>query len=928
MDPVGLYYREFEIPADWDNRQIFLHFDGVRSAFYLWVNGKEVGYSQGSATPAEFNITSYLNEGSNSVALKVFRWSDGSYLEDQDAWRLSGIYRDVYLLSTPNMHIRDMFVTTDLDDQYKDASLQIQVKVRKYIDLDESTRSIEYFLYDENKNLIANSTASIPRFENDDEISQKLTQKITSPKKWSAEYPNLYTLVLKLKEKDNQIIEIVSTKVGFREVVIRDGQLLVNGKAILLKGVNRHEHDPDHGRTISEEMMIKDITLMKQFNINAVRTSHYPNSPRWYELCDQYGLYLTDETNLETHEIWSALTKNPSWKEAFVDRAKRMVERDKNHPSVIIWSLGNEAGYGPNHEAMASWIRAYDPSRPIHYEPTDPGYSAEPSHFDIIANMYPSVEFMVELSKQNPDRPVIICEYAHAMGNSVGNLQDYWDAIEGNPRIQGAFIWDWVDQGLRQYTEEGVEWFAYGGDFGEQPTDSNYCLNGLVFPDRTVQPELFEVKKVYQYIKTKSTDAMSGIFEISNQYNFYSMENVYLNWDLHANGVSIEKGKITDIAMDPGETRQITIPFTKPDIKPNTEYWLKLSYHLENNTSWGTAGHEIAWNEFQLKFEKPDPDVYSLSSMSEISMQENDDTIEVRGSNFDIVFDKGTGIIKSYKKNDKNILVSGPVPNFWRAPVDNDIGGFERSFRYRWYQAGLDKVESKLQGITTEILDPKVIRITVNLDMIGKTGKIDYSAIYTIFGNGELMIDNMFDVDESMPPLPRVGITMQIPNTFVNMSWYGRGPHESYWDRKSGAAVGLYTGLVADQFVPYIKPQENGNKTDVRWAQLSDGNGSGISVVGMPVINVSAHNYTLENLTNAHHTYDIVDGENITLNVDYQQMGLGGDDSWNPRTHKEYLLDKKTYVFSVRLSPDAGISTDQSSILLKNLPAIYLMKNE
>jgi beta-galactosidase len=922
MNPVGLYKREFNIPEDWEERQVFLHFDGVKSAFYLWINGTEVGYSQGSATPAEFNITQYLKEGTNSVAVQVFRWSDGSYLEDQDAWRLSGIYRDVYLYSTPSLHIRDFAVTTNLDEEYINAELQTILQVKNYSDDEMDDYLIEVSLHDSKNNILAKSSAEISEIQAGDELPYEILQDIDSPEKWSAETPHLYTLLIKLKNDDEEVIETLSTKVGFREVEIKDGQLLVNGKAILLKGVNRHEHDPDQGRTVPEDVMIKDIKLMKQFNINAVRTSHYPNHPRWYELCDQFGLYLIDETNIETHEIWSDLTKNPSWKDAFIDRGERMVTRDKNHPSVIIWSLGNESGYGPNHEAMAAWIRLMDNTRPIHYESTDPGYSSEPSHFDIIANMYPTVGFMIDLSQKNPDRPVIICEYAHAMGNSVGNLQDYWDAIETNPRLQGAFIWDWVNQGIRQKKDDGTEWFAYGGDFGEQLTDSNFCINGLIFADRTVQPELFEVKKVYQYIKTNAADVLQGKFNISNNYDFWDMSNISLEWALQANGVTIESGRISDLNLEPGKNKEITIPFSQPDLSARTEYWLKISYSLKNEMSWAQAGHEIAWDEFKLDYTLSEGETLSLSSMPGIELKETENNIEIKGNDFDVEFDKGKGMISSFTKNGESLFVSGPLPNFWRAPVDNDGGGNERSFLHRWNIAGINEMKIKVQSIHAEQIDSSVVRVVVNLDVMGKTGKIDYAAVYTVFGSGDILMDNMFDVDDTLPPLPRIGVSMQIPNTFDNMSWFGRGPHESYWDRKSGAAMGLYSGSVADQYVPYVKPQENGNKSDVRWLQMSDGSQNGFVLESMPVLNVNAHHYTMENLSNAKHTYDIVDGENITLNIDYQQMGLGGDDSWNPRTHKEYLLESDNYTFSLRLSPVVNKNPELVSASLKALPVI------
>jgi len=902
-NPVGFYSSSFQPPADWQDRQLFLHFEGVRSAFYLWINGKEVGYSEGSAVPAEFNITPFIKEGINNISVKVFRWSDGSYLEDQDAWRLSGIYRDVYMFSTPNVHIRDFFITTDLDEKYTNADVNVQTKIHNYRNTGSKDFRVELSLIDSEGQSVFKSLKKEFSVKANEEIVLPFNQTVAKPLKWTAETPHLYTLILKLIDEQNRVIEIESAKIGFREVEIKNGQLLVNGKAITIKGVNRHEHDPDHGRTISEEMMIKDIELMKQFNINAVRTSHYPNHPRWYELCDEYGLYLIDEANIETHEIWSQLSNNPLWENAFVDRVQRMMERDKNHPSIIIWSLGNEAGYGPNHEAMAAWVREYDPSRPIHYEATDPGYSDEPSHFDIIANMYPSVEKMIALTENNPDRPVIICEYAHAMGNSVGNLKDYWDAIEAYPRLQGAFIWDWVDQGLRQKTKDGIEWFAYGGDFGEKVTDGNFCINGLVFPDRTIQPELFEVKKIYQYIKIEPFELMSGKLKITNLYDFLNCNRFELNWNLQADGKVIQQGKLRNLNILPGKTKIVTIPFKIPDAINSNEYFLNVSIRLIESNKWAEKGHEVAWEQMIIPVNRSSKKIMVVDKMSPMQLNEASNKIDITGQNFKITFSKEMGTLTSYKFRNSEFIEQGPLPNFWRAPTDNDAGGDERSFKQQWLDSGIDKLKIEVKNVEVKQINPQIFQILVKQELKAKADKITYQGIYTIFGNGDIILENKIDVGSGLPPLPKVGLQMKVPEEFNNFHWYGRGPHESYWDRKHGATVGIYSGTVEEQYIPYILPQENGNKTDVRWACLTNQQNIGLMVIGKPLMNTSVHHYTLENLTSSLHTYEVKNSTKITWNLDYQLMGLGGDDSWNPRTHEEYLLKALKYNYLIWISP-------------------------
>ncbi|HJM33042.1 MAG TPA: glycoside hydrolase family 2 TIM barrel-domain containing protein, partial [Candidatus Marinimicrobia bacterium] len=523
-NPVGSYRRTFTLPDNWEDGQIIVHFDGVKSAFFLWINGKKVGYSQGSMTPAEFNITSYLSPGENSIAVQVFRWSDAAFIEDQDFWRLSGIYRDVYLMHVPDVHIRHYKAIAELTNNYQNGKLSLTAQLSNYTSSPKRVL-FEASLFDPTQQEIDVIRSIEQELSPNAEKILDFSLEVNDVSQWSAEIPHLYTLVLSLQDLDNKKMEYVSCRTGFRSVELKNGQMLVNGKPIIIKGVNRHEHDPIMGRTVSDESMVMDIKLMKKFNVNAVRTSHYPNHPRWYELCDEYGLYLYDETNLESHAFWSKFTLDPTWEKAFLDRAQRMVLRDVNHPSIIVWSLGNEAGYGPNHDVMADWIRKYDPSRLIHYEGKEPGYGPLPNHYDIIANMYPSVDLMIKLHDENPERPVILCEYSHAMGNSNGNIFKYWDAIYKYPRIQGAFIWDWVDQGLLREDEHG-SYYVYGGDFGEKLHDGNFCINGVVSPDRQPHPGLYEVKHHLQNIKVYGKQDAPNVYTVENRNYFQDLSHV------------------------------------------------------------------------------------------------------------------------------------------------------------------------------------------------------------------------------------------------------------------------------------------------------------------------------------------------------------------------------------------------------------------
>jgi beta-galactosidase len=923
-NPVGSYRTEFEIPGTWKDRQVFIHFDGIKSASYFWINGQSVGYSQDSMLPAEFNVTKYLKQGKNTLAVEVYRWSDGSYLEDQDMWRLSGIYRNVYLFSTPQVHIRDFAVRTDLDDNYTDANLMIRPRITNYTTDDLNGWTVEAQLYDaDSKPVLSEALSKSASFIINETYPQRgnvpfglLRTTIENPHKWSAESPYLYTLVIILKDSDGKAVEIESCRVGFREVEIKDGQFFVNGKSIKLFGVNRHETDPDYGRAIPVSRMIQDIKLLKTHNINAVRTSHYPDNPIWYDLCDEYGIYLIDETNLETHGLGGWFSNKPIWNTAFMERVIRMVERDKNHPSVIFWSLGNESGCGPNHASMAAWIHDYDPTRPVHYEgaaerPHDPYY------VDMRSRMYARIPQIIRMATDPDDnRPMVLCEYAHAMGNSVGNLKEYWDAIRSHKRLIGGFIWDWADQGLRKTDENGKEFWAYGGDYGDNPNDGNFCCNGVVLPDRRPNPSLYEVKKVYQRISVTPVELTAGTFNVHNEYDFINLDFVNILWELTEDGKTIQKGTLPKLSLAAGDSRQINVPFEKPNFKPGAEYFLKISFALADDTSWAEKGHVVAWEQFEVPFDTPQAPSIDITAVPSLKLQDMDKALKVTGKNFELLIGKSSGAIESLKFDGKELIAKPLVPNFWRAPIDNDNGNEMPRRLGIWRRAGQDR---KLSMTTAEQISPKIVRITAEAALgVGDNWK--YKSTYTVFGSGDIIVVGSIEPGaEISQNLPRIGMQMAIPGEFSSMSWFGRGPHESYWDRKTGAAVGLYSGPVDEQFHPYVRPQETGNKTDVRWVALTNKNGAGLLAVGMPLLYASAWPFTMEDLEKATHINELPRRDTITVNLDYKQMGVGGDDSWGARTHPEYTLPPKAYSYQFRLRPYTQAMGDIDTVACKTI---------
>ena len=904
FNPVSSFKRTFTVPESWNGRQIKLFFGAVNSAFYVWVNGEKVGYNEDSKTPAEFDITKFVSPGENQVAVEVYRWCDGSYLEDQDFWRVSGIEREVYVYATPKVHISDFWAIGDLDETYTNGKLKLTVKVKNLLEEIVNNYTIEAKLLDANQQAVFTPMQSAAKIDPQKEAEIVFEQNVENPLKWSAETPNLYTLVLTMKDLSGKTQQVTSCKVGFRKVELKNGLLTVNGVPIYIKGVNRHEHDPVKGHVISEESMITDIKLMKQFNINTVRTSHYPNHPRWYELCDQYGLYVIDEANIESHgmgyEPQRTLGNNPIWKEAHLARTISMVERDKNHPSIIIWSLGNEAGDGVNFEATSDWIHKRDVTRLVQYE-----QAQTKKHTDIFCPMYMRIPAMIEYASKEQDRPLIQCEYTHAMGNSNGNLQDYWDAIESYKSLQGGCIWDWVDQGFLKKNDKGEEFWAYGGDYGPAnvPSDGNFCCNGIVQPDRMLKPAIWEVKKVYQNIKVTPVDLAKNTFNIVNKYCFTNLNEFNGTWKLEADGKVIATGELTDLELPPVSSKELIVKLPRINPAPGVEYFVTFSFKTKNATPLVPAGHEVAWDQYQIPVVKESSQV-NVSAMRPMMFEQNDTVATITGSDFTVIINKQSGVISSFKSGNTELIKTPLIPDFWRAPTDNDFGNGMQKRCAVWRYAGSKR---KTDEVTIKQVGQQLIVVSVSNSLPETNSKV--STKYKIYGSGDIVIDYQFTAgNDTLPELPRLGMKMTLPVEFDNLSWYGRGPHESYWDRKTSTAVGLYTGKVFDQYHPYVRPQENGNKTDVRWVTITNYNGLGLMATGITLLSVNANHFSIEDFENGpekeqHHTTDVKKQDFVSLNLDYQQTGIGGDDSWGARAHEQYTLFPKKYTYSFRIRP-------------------------
>jgi beta-galactosidase/beta-glucuronidase len=896
-NPVGLYRRQFQIPAAWEEQQVFLTFEGVDSAFYVWINGQQVGYSQGAHLPSEFNISAYIRPGQNLLAVQVLQYSDGSYLEDQDMWRLSGIFRDVYLTARPAVYLQDIDIRPVLDDACLDGVLNVQIDV-----MNQSGSSVEGYaittrLLDGEQVVLDERMANI-RIAIRGTAQVKLAKAVANPRKWSAEEPNLYTLLVVLEGPQGDTLETACFAIGFRKIELRDQQLWVNGVSIKLQGVNRHEFDPDRGHAVTLESMVQDVVLMKQHNINTVRTSHYTNDPRWLDLCDRYGLYVVDETDIECHGFSLVgdadyLANHPEWREAFVERGMRMVQRDKNHACVIFWSLGNESGYGSNHDAMAEWIRSFDLSRPVHYE----GARQAPMP-DMVSVMYPDLPTVIREGKRTDDaRPYFLCEYAHAMGNGPGNLKEYWEAFRTYPRLIGGCVWDWVDQGLRQYTEDGEVWYAYGGDFGDHPNDADFCINGLLHADRTPHPSLLEYKKILEPVLVEAVDLAAGRFKLTNRYAFRSLAHLDGFWEIRRDDQLLQQGRLDRLDVPAGGSVELDLGYTAPENAAGTTCWINFSFRTNEDTLWAKGGLELANAQFELaQFVKAQH--AALDSMPDLTVDVFGENVVVQGEDFRLVFDGGLGVITDWMYQGTPLLLSGPRLNIWRAPTENDV-----HIAKMWREVGFDRLEQRVVSVDLEV-DAQAVKLVVEAVLAGYSllPAMQCTYHYTIYGSGDVIITTDLTPAEYLPELPKVGLQMSLPGDFDRMRWYGRGPHENYPDRKESALVGVYSGSVQEQYYPYVVPQENGNKSDVRWAALTNRQGIGLLAAGEGLLNVSAHHYRTEDLAAARHTYELVRRDETILNLDYRQAGLGSN-SCGPGPLPEYLIAPEAMSFTVRLRP-------------------------
>jgi beta-galactosidase len=898
-NPVGSYRRTFTLPAAWSGRETFLVLRGVNSACYVWVNGQKVGYSEDSRLPAEFDVTKYLRPGENTVAVEVYRFSDGSYIEDQDFWRLSGIFRDVELVSRAPLHVRDFYARTHFDAQYRDARLAINAKVRNAGASPEKF-TLQAKLFDTRGVAVGAPLVNAGSAPASGEVSLELSQTVTSPLKWSAEEPNLYTLVLTLKDSRGRVLEVIPWRLGFRTSEIKDGQILVNGRPVMMKGVNRHEHDPDLGQVTTREMMLKDILLMKRHNINAVRTSHYPNDERWYALCDEYGLYVQDEANIESHGYGAndkqRISDGEDFKEAHVERVRRTIERDKNHASIFLFSLGNEAGWGRNLDAARAWVKANHPELVLVYEP---GASV---HSDAFNPMYTKPQNLLKYWEQKGEgKPFYLVEYAHALGNSVGNLQEYWDVLESHRQFQGGFIWDWVDQTFRKKTADGRDLWAYGGDYGDKPNDGNGG-DGLVFADRRPQPELEEVKKVYQFIKVEPVDLASGRVRVRNKHIFRDLSFVTGSWELTEDGLVIQRGPVPSLTTPAGQSEELTLGVGRTALRPGAEYFLKVTFALARSTTWAKSGHVVAWDQFAMPYDLPvapvataglaEPDVPALV------VEQTDDAVTLRGPRFVARVGKASGALEAYEVNGRPLIAGPLAPNYWRAPIDNDRGNQMTKRLGVWRTAA---AERKVTNVSVEQLGQGAARVTAEATLSPAGSKTRTSFI--VYGNGMIEVESALAPAEGAPELPRVGMQMLVPAEFRNVEWYGRGPHETYWDRRTGAAVGIYRATVDELWTPYVEPQENGNRTDVRWVAFTNAAGAGLRATGLPTLNFSAWPFRMSELERAKHSAEIQMSKEITVNLDYLQMGVGGDDSWGAQPHKEYRIPAIQYDYKFRLEP-------------------------
>lgn len=874
-NPVGSYRRNFEVPLSWKGRRIFVTFDGVDAGFFLWVNGKKVGYSVNSRNAADFDISNFVKPGNNIIAVEVYRFTTGTYLEDQDMWRLSGIFRNVTLWSSPQQHIRDFFVKTKFDSAFNNATLEVVGKVKNFGNVITKPRRLAVDLYDNNK-LVDNAKGlvEIPALKPGAEITLTVQIPVTHPRKWTAETPALYTTVISIKDKD-QTIETVSTRTGFRKIEIKGRLFLVNGVPVKLKGVNRHENWPDVGHAITEAQMIKDIVLIKQANCNHVRTCHYSDDPRWYELCDEYGIYLVAEANLECHGAWDEFNEDPRITAAIIDRNVANVENFKNHPSVIIWSLGNECGSGgSNFRAALNIIKNIDPDRPTHYQGFGIG---DKNPADMDSEMYTSLGWVEKYATDDKlTKPFYLCEYAHAMFNSMGSVADYNDLFDKYPNLLGGCIWEWQDQGIYNKFDLKHPIIAFGGGFGETPNDHYFIHKGVVFSDRTPKPHFPELKHAYQWISIKPADLSKGIVNIHNRYQFISLDGFLASWSLTENGLEISKGTLPVGHITPGQSEDVKVPYQFTP-KPGAEYFLKISFSTTKDELWAKKGFEIASQQLVLPVEGAGAAESPKNAGAPIKASNDDNNIYVAGKDFSLVFSKTKGTFTEIKSHNNNMLISqgGPLLHLWRAPHRNDDIWANES----WEKYGLKKLVWSVTKASFKQSDDNNVEVLAELEGKGRNGfVVTHKVNYEIGGDGTIKVSNDVSFNNTTIPLARVGVRFMLNKDYDQFNYFGRGPMENYSDRKLGFDVGQYQSTVAQQLTPYEKPMEAGNHEDVRWARVSSNTGSSLTVKkDTALLQVSALPYSDEEMENVEYRIDLPKSSATVLCIDARTLGVGSN---------------------------------------------------
>lgn len=912
-NPVGLYVKDFNLHHSWTHKRTHVVFEGVNSCFYVWVNGQFVGYSQGSRVPAEFDLTTYVHEGANRIAVMVLKWCDGTYLEDQDAWRYSGIFRDVYLLSREQAHVRDVFAKQVISADFKQARLIVELAITGRVDVVAELR-------DATGSLIAQHQAVIAE-------QGQLVFTVNHPTLWNAEQPYLYELLIYANH------EILRFPTGFRRVEIIEGVFTINGQAIKLKGVNRHDSHPELGQTIPVQHMMDDLRLMKQHNINTIRTSHYPNDPRFMGLCDEMGFYVIDEADLESHGLSNAgmadfqgdpsaltdkvesywpvpvamhqLTNDPAWESAFLDRAVRMVERDKNNACVIMWSLGNESGYGANHIAMAQWIKSRDEARLIHYESAAPGYRGNPytDCLDIESRMYSSVSYIENYAQDsNHTKPLFLCEYSHAMGNGPGDLQDYWDVIYKYPKLMGGCVWEWVDHGVKTTSADGHTYYAYGGDFGEQPHDGNFCLDGLVYPDRTPHIGLLELKKVISPLRVTAGDLASGQIRVTNLYDFRDLSHVRLVWTVEQDGTVVQQGEIADLVIAPHQSQLITLPYALP-ASSSSAYYLHIRFVLVHDTAWGQQGHEVTFEQFAL------PVTRTLQSSSPQSSSPNiaamnceriGHVMHIRGFDFAYAFDMFEGAFTKITKHGVNLVQGVPHFTIWRAPTDND-----RNIKLKWQTQGFDRAFTKIYACEVQAQSSTSISILVEFSLGGYLNFpiLHGKARWEVNNSGEIDLTVDVDVRQATLHLPRFGLQLTMPRGMEHVEYFGFGPHESYVDKCRSVRKSKYRTTVDGLFENYLKPQENGSRFATEWGTITNELGMGLHFSSPhPHFSFHAGHYTPEDLSHASHPHRLHKRQETIVHFDYKVGGIGSN-SCGPELLEKYAFNEKQFQFQLRLLP-------------------------